>query len=58
LRIINLGIDGIECYYPSHTEDITNVCLEICEDRNLFITCGLDCHGEFQDAEIGKVAKI
>jgi predicted metal-dependent phosphoesterase TrpH len=55
LRIVNLGIDGIECYYPSHTEDITNVCLEICEDRNLLITCGSDCHGEFQDTEIGEM---
>lgn len=55
LRIINLGIDGIECYYPSHTEDITNVCIEICEDRNLLITCGSDCHGEFEDTEIGEM---
>lgn len=55
LRIINLGIDGIECYYPSHTEDITTVCLEICEDRNLLITCGSDCHGEFQNTAIGEM---
>lgn len=55
LRIINLDIDGIECYYPSHTEDITNVCIEICEDRNLLITCGSDCHGEFEDTEIGEM---
>lgn len=55
LKISALGIDGIECYYPSHTEDITNVCLEICEDKNLLITCGSDCHGEFQDTEIGEM---
>lgn len=55
LRTVNLGIDGIECYYPSHAKDITNVCLEICEDRNLLITCGSDCHGEFEDTEIGEM---
>ena len=55
MRFIDLGIDGIECYYPSHTEAITNMCLEICEDRNLLITCGSDCHGEFEDTEIGEM---
>ena len=47
--------DFIECYYPSHTEDITNACLEICEGRNLLITCGSHCHGEFQYTEIGEM---
>ncbi|SKC81934.1 PHP domain-containing protein [Maledivibacter halophilus] len=55
LRTVDLGIDGIECYYPSHIRDITNVCLEICEERNLLITCGSDCHGEFEDTEIGEM---
>ncbi|AOT71238.1 PHP domain-containing protein [Geosporobacter ferrireducens] len=55
LRIVNSGIDGIECYYPSHTREITNLCIEICKDRNLLITCGSDCHGEFEDSEIGEM---
>ena len=55
LKIADLGIDGIECYYPTHTEAITKVCLEICEDRNLLITCGSDCHGEFQATDIGEM---
>jgi 3',5'-nucleoside bisphosphate phosphatase len=55
LEIINLGIDGIECYYPSHSEDITNVCIEVCRDRNLLITCGSDCHGKFEETEIGEM---
>jgi len=46
-RIIALGIDGIECYYPSHSAEVTNVCLELCDEYNLFVTAGSDCHGDF-----------
>jgi len=28
--LINKGIDGIECYYPSHTKEITEMCQEVC----------------------------
>lgn len=55
LRLISYGLDGIECYYPSHTSDIVNVCLEICNDRNLLITAGSDCHGEFGGTEVGEM---
>jgi predicted metal-dependent phosphoesterase TrpH len=55
LKVVDLGIDGIECYYPSHTKAITEACLEICESRNLLITCGSDCHGEFQATAIGEM---
>lgn len=53
LSLIEEGIDGIECYYPSHSEEITNVCLEICNSRGLLITCGSDCHGKFEGKDIG-----
>jgi predicted metal-dependent phosphoesterase TrpH len=56
LRLIDLGLDGIECYYPSHTNDITKVCLEICRDRNLLITAGSDCHGEFGHTRVGEMS--
>ena len=46
-RIIAFGIDGIECYYPSHSAEVTNACLELCDEYNLFITAGSDCHGSF-----------
>ncbi len=55
LRLIDFGLDGIECYYPSHTSDITNVCLDICKNRNLLITAGSDCHGEFGGTEVGEM---
>jgi predicted metal-dependent phosphoesterase TrpH len=55
LRLISYGLDGIECYYPSHTNDITDVCLEICKDRDLLITAGSDCHGDFGSSEVGEM---
>ncbi|MDF2543862.1 MAG: hypothetical protein K0S47_3580 [Herbinix sp.] len=53
LEIVDMGIDGIECYYPSHTTDITNICLDLCKSKELLITCGSDSHGKFESAEIG-----
>lgn len=41
------GIDGCECYYPSHSAAITQACLSFCERNNLCITCGSDSHGTF-----------
>lgn len=46
------GIDGIECYYPTHNELITKTCVDFCKSNNLLITSGGDDHGEF-----GKEAK-
>ena len=50
-----LGIDGVECYYPSHTEDQLNICLNVCIDNNKIITSGSDCHGDFEKTEIGEM---
>ncbi|MDD6796638.1 MAG: PHP domain-containing protein [Clostridiaceae bacterium] len=52
--IISFGIDGIECYYPAHSDEITEACLNICREEELFITTGSDCHGTFQDTTIGQ----
>lgn len=55
LRLISHGLDGIECYYPYHTKDITDTCLEICYDKDLLITTGSDCHGGFGRTEVGEM---
>lgn len=53
-KIIGLGVDGIECYYPTHTDEQIRVCLQICKDENLIITSGSDCHGSFlESSEMG-----
>ncbi|HOA80389.1 MAG TPA: PHP domain-containing protein [Defluviitaleaceae bacterium] len=53
--LIDFGIDGMECYYPTHTKEITKICLDICKDRGLLITAGSDCHGDFGNAKIGEM---
>ncbi|HYF81534.1 MAG TPA: PHP domain-containing protein [Clostridia bacterium] len=45
--INNLGIDGIECYYPSHNKEITDICVNFCRGNDLLITAGSDSHGDF-----------
>ncbi len=52
---LSFGIDGVECYYPKHSNDITNICLDICRKHGLSITSGSDCHGTFQKSRIGEL---
>lgn len=47
------GLTGIECYYPTHSESMTQTCVDFCKKYNMLITTGSDEHGEF-----GKEAKI
>ena len=48
LKILKeLGIDGIECYYPANSELMTETCLEFCKENNMIITAGSDGHGDF-----------
>lgn len=47
------GINGIECYYPTHDKLMTDTCVEFCNRYKLLITSGSDDHGEF-----GKEAKV
>lgn len=49
-----LGIDGVECYYPSHTKEQQNLFTNICKN-NKIITSGSDCHGDFEETEIGEM---
>jgi len=55
MKLVDLGLDGIECYYPSHSQEITNICLSICKERNLIVTSGSDCHGSFEKTVIGQM---
>lgn len=51
--LVNQGVEGLECYYPSHTLSFTNRCLNFCKRNNLFITCGGDSHGNFSKVICG-----
>ncbi len=48
LQAVNAGVQGIECYYPSHSEEYRRRCLAFCKQHQLFTTCGGDSHGTFQ----------
>jgi predicted metal-dependent phosphoesterase TrpH len=55
LELLEKGFDGVECYYPTHSAAITDLCLQICRDRKLLITTGSDCHGDFGYSEVGEL---
>ena len=50
-EVAECGIGGIECYYPSHSDDFTKLCVEFCKRNDLRITGGCDCHGDFDKSE-------
>jgi len=41
------GVEGVECFYPSHSKATIEACLYYCRRNNLRITCGCDCHGAY-----------
>ena len=41
------AIDGIECFHPGHDGNTARRAVEWCRRRQLLITGGSDCHGEF-----------
>jgi 3',5'-nucleoside bisphosphate phosphatase len=41
----DVGLDGIESFYPPHTEAQTRHCLELCEEHGLVPTASSDFHG-------------
>ncbi len=54
-KLISYGLQGIEAYYPIHTEKETKKYLNLAKDNNLLVTGGSDWHGDFTewDVELG-----
>ena len=50
-QLVSIHIDGIECYYPIHSQELTEYCVKFCEEHDLMITVGCDCHGEMSKKE-------
>ncbi len=46
------GIQGVECYYPTHSQRLREALVAFCKSNNLLVTLGSDEHGAF-----GKQAK-
>jgi len=53
--LLDRGLDGVECYYPLHTDEMTRRLLELCRARELLITAGSDCHGVFGRTRVGQM---
>ncbi|MCX7641038.1 MAG: hypothetical protein N2Z20_00165, partial [Elusimicrobiales bacterium] len=56
-RLIEIGFDGIEAFYPTHTNSKTKKYIEIAKKYNLIVTAGTDYHGPNTDREIMDIYK-
>lgn len=54
-RLVSMGLDGVECYYPTHSEEITRICVLCCDELGLLKTMGSDCHGGFGRTVVGEM---
>lgn len=43
--LLNIGIKGIECYYPEHSPEKTDYYVKLAKKHDLVITAGSDYHG-------------
>lgn len=57
-RLFTCDLDGIECIYPLHTSWQTQDASDFCRQRELLMTSGSDCHGEFQKTYAGGILDI
>lgn len=51
-KLIKLGFDGIEVFYPTHSESKIRRYIELAKKYNLLITAGTDYHGPNTDREL------
>lgn len=47
-ELVNLGLDGVELYYPTHTKKIRKRIRKITDKHDLLFTGGSDYHGEIR----------
>ena len=53
--LLDRGLDGVECYYPLHTPQLTAQLIKRCQTRGAMITAGSDCHGQFGHTRVGEM---
>jgi 3',5'-nucleoside bisphosphate phosphatase len=55
-ELVDMGIQGIEAYYPEHTAAMTKTYLAIAAKKDLLVTGGSDFHGSAKpDVRLGLV---
>ena len=56
-RLKEYGIDGMECYYNSYSEEFSLMCMDICKKLDLLPSGGSDFHGNNKpDVRLGTVS--
>lgn len=53
-----IGVQGVECYYPANSPQMTAWCLEYCRLHGLYVTAGGDGHGGFARVSKGVLYEI
>ncbi|MCK5313120.1 MAG: PHP domain-containing protein [Desulfobacteraceae bacterium] len=43
-EFLDIGLKGLEVYYPGHSEEYIEILLELADKHNLIVTGGSDCH--------------
>ena len=51
VKVLNLGVKGIEVYHPKHDPDMVNYLFYMVKERKLLMTGGTDCHGMKQNGQ-------
>ena len=54
-RLVGIGLDGIEAYYPMQGEILTGKLLAFAKENKLLLSGGTDNHGSLADAPFGNV---
>jgi len=55
-EFVNYGLEGIEVYYPEHSQSMINFYLDLAKKLNLLVTGGSDFHGSAKpDIKLGIV---
>jgi len=53
-RLVSLGLQGLEVYYPSHSPEMQRTCESLATQYGLLVTGGTDFHGAiYADLQIG-----
>jgi len=55
-EFVNYGLQGIEVYYPEHSQSMVNFYLDLAKQLNLLVTGGSDFHGSAKpDIKLGMI---
>ena len=57
-KLVGYGIDGLEAFYPRHSENQTRTIRALADKYGLLITGGSDYHGTNRDEDLLGIAKI